>query len=54
MLEGISSELENLIKQVNSKILAYSGIYVAASQHVALAEHIKKQAAVRGMTAAEL
>ena len=53
MLEGISSELENLIKQVNSKILAYSGIYVAASQHVALAEHIKKQAAVRGMTAAE-
>lgn len=53
MLESISSELEDLIKQVNSKILSFSGIYVAASQHTALAEHLKKQAAVRGVSLAD-
>ena len=50
MPDHISSELQILIKQVNDKILAYSGIYVAASQHLALAEHIKKQAALRNVT----
>lgn len=37
-----------LIELANSKILSYSGIYVAKSQFQTLEEHITKQAKARG------
>ena len=43
--------MNELIETVNSKILAYSGINVAASQVQNLLIHIEKKAAVRGISA---
>ena len=43
----MSSEL---IELINSKILSYSGIYVAKSQFQTLEDHIKKQSKVRGIS----
>lgn len=40
----------DLIELINSKILNYSGIYVAQSQIYSLENHIKKQAIARGIT----
>ena len=42
---------KELIELANSKILSYSGIYVAQSQHQTLTEHLQKQAALRGISA---
>ena len=42
---------KELIELVNSKILAYSGIYVAQSQYQPLTDHLQKQAAARGISA---
>ena len=41
---------DELIELVNSKILNFSGIYVAQSQIYSLENHIKKQAIARGIT----
>ncbi len=41
---------DELIELVNSKILSFSGIYVAKSQHAVLASHIEKESAIRGIT----
>ena len=45
-MERVTREL---LEQVESKILTFSGIYVAESQLQGLASHIEKQAAARGM-----
>ena len=53
-MEKLESVLEpDLLEQINSKILDYSGIYVAKSQLPALSAHIKKQATIRGISPAE-
>ena len=44
---------DEIITQVNSKILSFSGIYVAQSQHTLLLDFIKKEAAVRGISPKE-
>ncbi len=41
---------DQLIDYVNSKILTYSGIYVAKTQHASLAAHIEKVASIRGIS----
>ena len=45
---------DEIITQVNSKILSFSGIYVAQSQHTLLLDFIKKEAAVRGISPKEV
>lgn len=45
--------MNELIELLNSKILVYSGIYVAKSQQQTLISHIEKKASVRGMTPME-
>ncbi len=45
--------MTELIELVKSKILDYSGIYVAASQHQGLISHIEKKAALRGISTLE-
>ena len=41
--------MNELIELIKKKILEYSGINLAVSQHQALVEHLQKKAAVRGM-----
>ena len=41
--------MKELIELIESKILDYSGINLAVSQHQALIEHLEKKAAARGM-----
>ena len=47
MMEKVTYQL---IDYVNSKILAYSGIYVAKTQYACLASHIETVAATRGIS----
>ncbi|MCR5189223.1 MAG: hypothetical protein K6C97_09830 [Treponema sp.] len=44
---------DQLIDYVNEKILTYSGIYVAKSQHASLASHIEKVSSTRGISPEE-
>ena len=44
------NDTDDLIKLVNSKILDYTGIYVAESQYKSLIDHIEKKAAGRGVS----
>ena len=47
MMEKVTDQL---IDYVNSKILTYSGIYVAKTQYACLASHIETVAAARGIS----
>ena len=46
----MSSVTSELMEHLKSKILSYSGIYVAQAQYDALSSHIEKQAAIRGIS----
>ena len=46
----MSSVTSELMEHLKSKILSYSGIYVAQAQYEALSSHIEKQAAIRGIS----
>ena len=47
------NDINSIIIQLNKKILDYSGIYVAQSQHQALQKHILQQSAAKKMTPKE-